>query len=75
MKFTKSLAANAMASAKVPISTIGLRMFNRSRSRPCRITTLAAKIIRRIMAAFEAIHSALSAEMNEAPLEPLTRMK
>ncbi len=75
MKFTRSLAAKAIARANVPIRMIGFRMLTRRSSRMWKMTAETAKIAPMISHPWPLIQSLVSEEMNDALLAPLTRMK
>ena len=75
MKFTRSLAAKAMARAKVPTSTTTLSEFTLNTIRTCSKSAEAANEPSRISPVWPLIHARVSGVMNEAPLEPLMRMK
>ena len=75
MKLTRSLAAKAIARAKVPIRTIGLRMLTLSSCRTSSTTTEAAKINSSRVKTWLSIQATVARGMKEAPLAPLTTMK
>ncbi len=76
MKLTRSLAANAMARAKVPTSTTTLRALTRATiARNWRRMADTTNEPIRMVAVWVLIHPSVSGVMKEAPLAPLMRMK
>ena len=75
MKFTRSLPANAIASAKVPIKTIILNTLTRSRCRISLSTVDTTNTTKSSMLVLSFIQSFDTSLMNGEPPSPLMKMK
>jgi len=75
IKLTRSLAEKAIARAKVPISTIGLKILIFKNNSSCKITTEAMNIMGKITKALANSQLAVSGGINDVPLAPLTKIK
>ena len=76
MKFTRSLAAKAIANAKVPISTMGLRMLSFVKIESnWKIKPKNRKFRKSIVQECVLIQVMVSVDRKEVPLAPLIRIK